>query len=163
MRNPFLPRKPQSTSTTEEPTAAAAVVDGEDDFVETLGVDRPCKISIPMTVVQRSKREYRPRSRRDYDPQDSISIANYLHQGYAPFNADRRRRGAEEFSASIKQQVRLFAAATEEDNFIGLNDADNEMLKENFKIILPDQMNAKPNANAHNDGVVYVVDDDPVE
>lgn len=58
------------------------------------------KVSIPRSRIQPIVRSYTPRTRRSYDPGDSVSIGSYLHRGYEPFVKDQLGVKASMYSSS---------------------------------------------------------------
>jgi hypothetical protein len=66
----------------------------------------PVKVSIPYSQLAKTCRSYKPHTRMDYDPKDSVDIADYLFKGNVPHLGRRRKK---EFKplASIKESSRL--------------------------------------------------------
>ena len=60
----------------------------------------PVKVSIPFSKLSKTCKTYVPKTRLDYDPKDSVDIADYLYKGNIPHLGKRKK--AFKALASIK-------------------------------------------------------------
>lgn len=66
----------------------------------------PVKVSIPYSQLSKTCRTYKPHTRLDYDPKDSVDIADYLFKGNVPHLGQRRKKSFKPL-ASIKESSRF--------------------------------------------------------
>ncbi|KAL2917949.1 hypothetical protein HK105_202363 [Polyrhizophydium stewartii] len=65
----------------------------------------PVKVSIPISRIEPTRKEYKPHRRSSFDPGDSADIGAFLHKGYRPYLWSSRvlRVGSEHIS--LKEEV----------------------------------------------------------
>jgi hypothetical protein len=72
----------------------------------TEGIDiPPVKVSIPYSQLAKTCKSYKPLNRLDYDPKDSVNIADYLFKGNVPHLGQRRKKAFKPL-ASLKETSR---------------------------------------------------------